>query len=615
MSNSNVIAAVTDVLFHRLQSAIQQDQALGGVKVRMEPPDKAATVAHEAGLLNLFLYHTAICPYLRNMDIPWKVKPGETGHPPLSLSLHYLLTVYSASGDDRAGHKILGRAMAVLHDQPVLTAREINLALSDIDGQAQSYEEAEHVRITPVTLSLDEMSKLWSTFQTEYRLSATYKVAVVLIESEKPPRTPLPVLSRGENDRGVYGQASMDQPLPAFPKLTAVEPASGELSAMLGEAILIKGYNLDVPDPQFVFRHALLDKPIIYGEPDEQTIDTLKFTLPDENAPVPWDGPPGVYRVGLAYDTTVEDEEPEEPEPVQCPGFLPSRLVVGARGRVRPDGVNSLRDSPSATGALLGDLVPGDVFAVLEGPVCDETEPIAWWRVKTGMGIGWTGEGQTNTYWVDPLDPPASCPGFAAPRLVTGQRGRVTSTDRLNVRDLPSVAQGIVLDSLAQGTEFAVLGGPVCDAESRLAWWRIQANGAEGWMAEGQNNIYWTEPVAPAIPEPPSFHATTNERFFALAPRIMDIDHQLTGTTLQVTVRFIPGVLPQQQVLLLFGDRSVPATERTGTESVNELTFTLKNVQPDNYLVRLRVDGIESLFINRSQSPPTFDETLRVKIG
>jgi len=48
-------------------------------------------------------------------------------------------------------------------------------------------------------MSLEDVSKLWTTFQTQYRISAAYEVSVVIIESSRIVKTPLPVLTRGES--------------------------------------------------------------------------------------------------------------------------------------------------------------------------------------------------------------------------------------------------------------------------------------------------------------------------------------------------------------------------------------------------------------------------------
>jgi hypothetical protein len=53
------------------------------------------------------------------------------------------------------------------------------------------------VKFTPIPLSLEDLSKLWSVyFQTPYNLSVAYQGTVVLIESEDSTHSALPVRSR-----------------------------------------------------------------------------------------------------------------------------------------------------------------------------------------------------------------------------------------------------------------------------------------------------------------------------------------------------------------------------------------------------------------------------------
>ena len=72
--------------------------------------------------LNIFLYHLSENGFLKNQEIPGQGHPGDYGHPPLSLDLFYLLTAYSLSEvNDVSAHQVLGDAMRVLHDFPVIT--------------------------------------------------------------------------------------------------------------------------------------------------------------------------------------------------------------------------------------------------------------------------------------------------------------------------------------------------------------------------------------------------------------------------------------------------------------------------------------------------------------
>ncbi|MER8400430.1 DUF4255 domain-containing protein [Mesorhizobium sp. M1348] len=177
MSNFEAIAAVTETLRGRLAAA----SGLSGT-VTTEPLDKLA--AHGANpALNLHLYQILPNAHWRNMDIPWKVKPGETGHAPLALDLRYLLTATAPKPTN--AQKDLGIGMRVLHDNPV------------VDPGGAAVAPFERARVSMQPLSLDDMEKLWTGVSIPRLLSVAYEVSVVLIESEVPTRSPLPVLTRG----------------------------------------------------------------------------------------------------------------------------------------------------------------------------------------------------------------------------------------------------------------------------------------------------------------------------------------------------------------------------------------------------------------------------------
>lgn len=87
------------------------------------------------------------------------------------------------------------------------------------------------------------------------------------------------------------------------------------------------------------------------------------------------------------------------PEPVTCPGFMPSRLQVGHLGRVLPGPANNMRDEPSTTGTIIAKIAGAEAFAILEGPVC--SQGLAWWRVAFRNQEGWTAEGSGQNYWLE----------------------------------------------------------------------------------------------------------------------------------------------------------------------------------------------------------------------
>jgi hypothetical protein len=41
------------------------------------------------------------------------------------------------------------------------------------------------------------------------------------------------------------------------------------------------------------------------------------------------------------------------------------------------------------------------IVEVIEGPLCAQN--VAWWKVDYNGVVGWTGEGEGNEYWVEPV--------------------------------------------------------------------------------------------------------------------------------------------------------------------------------------------------------------------
>ncbi|MBZ0303775.1 MAG: SH3 domain-containing protein, partial [Anaerolineae bacterium] len=85
-----------------------------------------------------------------------------------------------------------------------------------------------------------------------------------------------------------------------------------------------------------------------------------------------------------------------------CPGFLPSRLLTGGKGSVTsvPNLPNRVRSGPAFDADTLGLIPVNGVFSVLSGPYCRDNS--AWWQVNYYGLVGWTAEGQWNTYWLQP---------------------------------------------------------------------------------------------------------------------------------------------------------------------------------------------------------------------
>ncbi|NMG11112.1 DUF4255 domain-containing protein [Brasilonema sp. UFV-L1] len=269
MSTALAIAAVTAVIKDLLNNSLKNFDltSLGDVTVTALPPDRITTGTSEASQLNLFLYHVTPNQGWRNVGLPSRDSNGDrTSNPPLAVNLHYLLTAYGKR--DFYCDILLGYGMQLLHEMPVLTRTAIRNALnpsipvSDPDlaatlkilATAGLEEQIEQIKITPESLSTEEMSRLWATFQqTNYRATAAYQASVVLIESRRSTKSALPV--RQTNLRVLpFHQPQITDVSPNIVTSESILTISGE--NLKAEGVVVK-FNTRVVNPGSVSDHTL----------------------------------------------------------------------------------------------------------------------------------------------------------------------------------------------------------------------------------------------------------------------------------------------------------------------------------------------------------------------
>jgi hypothetical protein len=171
------------------------------------------------------------------------------------------------------------------------------------------------------------------------------------------------------------------------------------------------------------------------------------------------------------------------------------RLIVGQAGRVLPGLPNVLRSAAGTGGnsRIIGEIPGGAVFTTVEGPAC-ASDGRLWWRVNYNGLVGWTGEGEGTTYWVEPYQiTTPQCPSTLPSRLTVGRNGAVTTYPNLPniVRQNPGTNNARV-GAIPAGGTFIVLSGPTC--VQNMAWWQVQYGNLIGWTPEGAGYQYWLEP-------------------------------------------------------------------------------------------------------------------------
>lgn len=237
MSNFRAVATVTATIQRTLQAVVQGDVP-GATVTTVRPAEGQNTNVPRIGV-NVFLYRVSPNPHWRNADLPTRRDSSELAQrPQAAIDLHYLFSFY---GNDLAlePQRLLGSTVAFLHSQPLLTRAQIAAAVADgarpFLANSDLASQIDLVRFAPLSLSLEEISRLWSVFfQVRYVLSAAYQASVVLLERQLTARPAVP--ARGFS----IGTATL-----RIPSVTRVTAAAGEDEPIVtGSTILVEGDGL-----------------------------------------------------------------------------------------------------------------------------------------------------------------------------------------------------------------------------------------------------------------------------------------------------------------------------------------------------------------------------------
>jgi hypothetical protein len=273
MPGTAAIQAVTEALRTLLDAALDAD----GVQFTTRPLATARLNGNPAQV-NMLLYRVSPNPALRNLDLPTREREGYTGAFSLPLNLHYLFIVYGDGDDERSAQLVLGELARFLHDNPTLTAAD----LETIAPAPRLHEQIQRINITQHDLSLDDLSKLWTMLQSPYRLSVAYEVRAVLIESERPAASPLPVARR---NIGVSpGLAQVDRRA-QLPRLLSILLPNAQPAARLGDTLTLLGLRFDGDQVTLRFENPHLNDPLTFVIPPEARSESrIDFELPNDAA-------------------------------------------------------------------------------------------------------------------------------------------------------------------------------------------------------------------------------------------------------------------------------------------------------------------------------------------
>lgn len=186
MTDNQGIAAVTRVIAYFAETAILP--AVPEAKVTQLRPEQPPPGAGEEPRLNVYLVQIAPNATLRSQDMPTRGPNGElVSIPQAALDLRYLFSYF---GPSEKAQLMLGALEVALHEQPVLSPALIEQALAHEEALSACglQSQSPPVRLTPSTVTLEELSRFWSGFlQTPYTLSTLYLAGPVILSSALTP--------------------------------------------------------------------------------------------------------------------------------------------------------------------------------------------------------------------------------------------------------------------------------------------------------------------------------------------------------------------------------------------------------------------------------------------
>jgi Pvc16 N-terminal domain len=252
MSNALAIAGVTAVLQHYLYNLYQQPSVSSSfpspVYVTCFAPDQVQqqfSTGTTENQVNLFLHLVTPNAAWRNVGYASLSSDGKTaiGNPPLALDLHYLLTAYGS--DPWQAEALLGFALMMLHQAPVITRADIDTALAARATSTYPYSgyplnstlplcglgsQMEMIKIIPESMTREDLAWLWTALKADYRPTFPFQVSVALLQPDVSTSYALPVLKVAFN--------AVPEPQA---QILSIQTVSGQPAAQPGEQVVLTG--------------------------------------------------------------------------------------------------------------------------------------------------------------------------------------------------------------------------------------------------------------------------------------------------------------------------------------------------------------------------------------
>jgi len=174
MAQFSVVSDISDYLIGRLRDSLCPDIINIPEKIiQVSPADKNADY-----VLGLYLFDMVDTGEFPQVNMR-PVGDSKLRYPPKTITLYYMLfvnsrlTVTSKASDEQ---RILGRVMQYFYDNPIIDHAKLQSSIDDDSMDAI---------VTFESLKFEDKTKIWQAFSIPVQLALFFRVAPVMISSER----------------------------------------------------------------------------------------------------------------------------------------------------------------------------------------------------------------------------------------------------------------------------------------------------------------------------------------------------------------------------------------------------------------------------------------------
>jgi Pvc16 N-terminal domain len=177
MARYHGIAATSNAIRLLLENAGATSELSGGSVDLYQAEQLQKPLDGTKPKLSVYLYRVVLSTVRR--DRPFRIGPdGRRYRPSIPLDLHYLVSAWSS--DAKRAHQLLGWAIRVLDDTPVLPVGLLNSYQAGLDVFAPD----ETVELVWEPLSLTDLYDIWQVSQQTQAPSASYIARMLMLDSD-----------------------------------------------------------------------------------------------------------------------------------------------------------------------------------------------------------------------------------------------------------------------------------------------------------------------------------------------------------------------------------------------------------------------------------------------